>query len=66
RHAFILEKLDSLPFGDNLKAIKPLEAICSEEYCPTVRDGQALYFDDDHLSLTGAGIVLDHAQLKID
>ncbi len=66
RHAFILEKLDSLPFGDSLKAIKPLEAICSEEYCPTVMDGQALYFDDDHLSLTGAGIVLDHAQLKIE
>ena len=65
RHAFILDKLDSLPFGENLKAIKPLEAICSEEFCPTVTDGKALYFDDDHLSLTGARIVLDHAQLNI-
>lgn len=57
RHQFIINKLDSLPYGDNLHAIKPLEILCDKKYCPAVRDGKALYYDDNHLSVVGAELV---------
>lgn len=57
RNKFILEKLDSLPYGNNLHAVKPLQAICDEAFCPAVRNNAALYFDDNHLSLSGAALV---------
>jgi peptidoglycan/LPS O-acetylase OafA/YrhL len=58
RNQFILQKLDSLPYSDQLIAIKPFEIFCRDGYCPAVRDGKALYFDDDHLSIAGAAMLL--------
>ncbi|MFL9608612.1 acyltransferase family protein [Methylobacillus sp. Pita2] len=58
RHAFILEKLDSLPYGERLHAIKPVEQLCKNGSCPAVADGQALYYDDNHLSIAGARQIL--------
>jgi hypothetical protein len=66
RNAFILDKLNSLPYGEQLKTILPKDALCSETHCPAVADNKALYFDDGHLSLVGAEIVLEHTQLEID
>jgi hypothetical protein len=59
RTAFINKKLNSLPYGENLHAIKPFEILCDGEYCPAVKEGKALYFDDDHLSPAGAAIITD-------
>jgi len=53
RNEFILNKLDSLSYGVGLYAIKPFDILC-DDYCPAVLDGQALYFDDNHLSIFGA------------
>ena len=54
RNEFIIRKLDSLPYSENLHAIKPFEIICHESFCPAVQGGNALYFDDDHLSVAGS------------
>lgn len=54
RNEFIIRKLDSLAFSEHLHAIKPFEIICDENFCPAVKGGTALYFDDDHLSVAGA------------
>ncbi|MCS5588949.1 MAG: acyltransferase [Candidatus Thioglobus sp.] len=59
RTEFINKKLDSLPYGKNLHAIKPFEILCDGEYCPAVKEGKALYFDDDHLSLAGSAFITD-------
>lgn len=59
RNEFILGKLDSLPYSDRLIAVKPFDIFCRDGYCPVVRDGKALYFDDDHLSIAGASMVVD-------
>ncbi len=59
RTEFITQKLDSLPYGENLHAIRPFEILCDGEYCPAVKEGKALYFDDDHLSPSGATIITD-------
>lgn len=58
RNKFILNKLDSLSFNDDLKAIKPFDILCDGEFCPAVHHDVALYFDDDHLSIEGASLLL--------
>lgn len=63
RNAYILEKLDSLPQHANLIAIKPFDALCSSNHCPAAIDGQALYFDDNHLSLIGAKRLLEMSSI---
>ena len=64
RNQFILQKLDSLPYSDQLIAIKPFDIFCRDGYCPAVRDGKALYFDDDHLSIVGAAILLENINIQ--
>lgn len=54
RHAYILNKLDSLNYGANLHALKTSDILCGQGHCPAVMAGQSLYFDDNHLSMTGA------------
>lgn len=66
RHAYMLEKLDSLTYGNKLHAIKPLETLCVNGDCPAVIDDEALYFDDNHLSLAGARKVITDPELGLD
>jgi len=54
RNEFIIRKLDSLPYSENLHPIKPFEIMCDENFCPAVKGGKALYFDDHHLSVAGS------------
>ncbi len=69
RNHFIISKLDALQHGNNIHAIKPFEILCDSKYCPAVSNGKALYFDDDHLSITGAAkliansIIVDYKKL---
>lgn len=58
RNEYIIKKLDSLPYGDKLHAIKPGDFLCGDGYCPAVKSGKALYFDDNHLSVEGAKLVI--------
>ena len=59
RHRFILDKLESYPFNERIVAIKPLDIICNEAFCPAVKNEKALYYDDNHLSLSGAQMIAD-------
>lgn len=34
------------------------DVLCDAQLCPIVRNGQSLYFDDDHLSVLGAGLLV--------
>lgn len=58
RNEFIINKLNSLVYGDKLYRIKPFERLCGESYCSIIHKGSALYFDDNHLSLTGAELLM--------
>ncbi|QAU33082.1 acyltransferase family protein [Janthinobacterium sp. 17J80-10] len=40
--------------GEMVKTINFDDLLCTDEICPLVKDGQFLYSDDDHLSVTGA------------
>ena len=59
RHGYILGKLDSLPYSEKLHAVRPLDVICEGDYCAATRGGIAVYFDDNHLSMAGSGLVID-------
>ncbi len=59
RNKFILGKLKQLDYSANLKAIKPDNTLCSQGYCRAVFSGKTLYFDDDHLSIDGARLIVD-------
>jgi len=64
RNAFILNKLDSLKYNENLIAIKPFDVFCDQAFCSAVIDGKALYSDNNHLSIAGAELIIDG--IKID
>ena len=38
----------------SVRLLDPLPYLCAEEICPGIIDGHPLYFDDNHLSNTGA------------
>lgn len=59
RNEFILGKLDQLPFGEGLHAVKPFEILCDGIFCPAIRDDKALYFDDNHLSVFGSEVLVE-------
>lgn len=50
QNSFVLSRLADLP----AKVILPARALCSEDRCFAAIAGEAMYFDDDHLSLSGA------------
>lgn len=64
RNRFILDKLDSLPYNEQLIAVKPFEAICDDQYCPAIKDGKALYIDDDHVTIYGAKLIVNSIDLN--
>ena len=59
RNEFILAKLDTLPWGQDLTRIDPTQLLCRDDMCFAIQDGRSMYFDDHHLSLEGARKVVD-------
>ena len=58
RHKFILKKFKSIRESAKIKKIDTFELLCNSSGCPSIHDGNALYFDDDHLSIYGAELLL--------
>jgi hypothetical protein len=44
--------------GLGVEILDPAQTLCDDETCYGALDGQALYFDDDHVSLAGAERIL--------
>lgn len=63
RNEFILDKLNQLDYGSHLKALKPQDVLCDQSFCAAVKADQALYFDDNHLSIFGAELLLAQIEL---
>lgn len=60
RNMFILQHLDAMPARTDVLRISPLSVFCNEVYCSAVKHNTSLYFDDDHPSLFGAGLLADY------
>ena len=54
RNSYILNVINTLKTLPNVKLVDPRVAVCDPAQCRSIIDGQALYVDDNHLSLAGA------------
>lgn len=64
RNKIAFETLDAIPNHANLTRIYPDEILCNtyqKDRCVFVLDGEPLYFDNNHLSKTGAGLIVGEA-----
>ncbi len=58
KFAHVLAFLDELVLSEAIEAVRPSESLCDQERCKLYGDGIVYYYDEHHLSLSGA------AQLK--
>lgn len=58
RHAFIWEAQDDAVRSCGVKILDPLPFLCGESRCWGSKDGQPLYFDDDHLNEFGNKLLI--------
>lgn len=64
RNKIAIDVLDSIDGGDNLIRIRPEALLCNtlvKDRCVAHINGEALYFDNNHLNNFGAKIVLQNA-----
>jgi peptidoglycan/LPS O-acetylase OafA/YrhL len=59
RNIASIKMLDTLRDSFELAAIYPSKVLCDNNYCYAVKNNQAMYFDDNHLSNAGAKLVVD-------
>lgn len=57
RMAPVMENLDDIPAGVHIH--DPAATFCDETDCYLSYAGKALYFDDDHMSVTGARLIAE-------
>lgn len=58
RHAFIWEAQDEAVRSCGVKILDPLPFLCDGDQCWGSKDGQPLYFDDDHLNEFGNKLLI--------
>lgn len=63
RNEYIIQRLESIVHHKNISAIRPAQTLCPVGSCKSVGEGKALYFDDDHLSIYGAGLIMESVQI---
>jgi len=51
---FIIEHFNNKKYPSNVHLLKTQDIFCNNKNCYAVKDGIALYFDDDHPSIAGA------------
>ncbi len=57
RNNFLLDRIHDLSIADSI--VDPAETFCEGQNCFAAKDGQALYFDSNHPSVSGAGLIAD-------
>ncbi|WP_187431392.1 hypothetical protein ROLI_045250 (plasmid) [Roseobacter fucihabitans] len=57
RMAYVTQRLGDIPAAVQIH--DPADTFCDAATCYLAHDKRALYFDDDHVSLAGAGLIAD-------
>ena len=57
RNSYVFNKLGDIP--NQVKLVNPTEIFCDSKYCYGSDDKGYLYFDDNHVSLHGASIIVE-------
>ena len=59
RNSLIINHFNKQTYPENVFFLNTKEAFCDENDCFAVKNGQALYFDDDHPSVVGSRLLVD-------
>lgn len=59
RNEVIISHFDNAEYPNNVVFVKPHKYFCDRELCYAVKGGRAIYFDDDHLSVYGASVLVN-------
>ncbi len=54
RNEYIINHFDNANYPDNVHLLDPKDVFCDKQQCYAVKDGDPLYFDDNHPSILGA------------
>lgn len=57
RHEIVLQAQSNAAKKCNITILDPLEYLCDKTQCYSSKDGQPIYYDDDHLSQRGAELL---------
>jgi len=60
RNKNVIPNLNVIAKRYGAKAIKPKEILCDNQFCTVIHNNKIIYFDDDHLSVTGAELILNN------
>lgn len=64
RNELVLKHFALSNYPENVVLISPQDTFCDEKDCYAIRQGRALYFDDDHVSIYGASILINEFSLS--
>ena len=64
RNSYVFDKLGDIP--KQVKLVNPTEIFCDSEYCYGSDTKGYLYFDDDHVSLHGASVIVEKGIFKAE
>ncbi len=56
--------MEEIPHG--VIVVDPSKRFCEDRVCSSVKDGEALYFDDHHMSISGATLVVKDILAKAE
>jgi hypothetical protein len=59
RNEFILNHFKNVVYQDNVHFIDPAKYICDGKDCWAIKKGLPIYFDDDHLTVFGALLIVN-------
>lgn len=57
REFYVRQRLDQIP--RDVVVVDPIVQFCDQSNCYASKNGKAIYFDEDHLSVYGAGLLVE-------
>lgn len=64
RNQYMINHFDNANYPSNVHLLKPQDIFCDTLNCYAVKDGEPLYFDDDHPSIIGATKLIEPIKIK--
>ncbi|MDX2367599.1 MAG: acyltransferase family protein [Colwellia sp.] len=65
RNESVLKNLIQIVELYDLKKMEPYKTFCNSKYCSAVKGERVFYFDDDHLSVFGAKMLVKHYENEL-
>jgi peptidoglycan/LPS O-acetylase OafA/YrhL len=63
RNSYVRDYLLEQTYNSNVIFVDPIDAYCDKVFCYATSKGIPLYFDDDHPSVLGAGLIIENMVL---